>query len=111
MYSIVLIEFYFSDKKKSKLRPAIILTKPDTHGDIIVATITSNIHRASHKGDILIPSTNKSFPETGLKVSSVIRLSKLATIHNKRIKGELGLLPQSYQKTINKGITEVFSLD
>ena len=110
MYRIVLIEFYFSDKKQSKLRPALTLSDTDKLGDVIVASITSNIRRSLDMGDLFITSDNTLFSQTGLKVSSVVRLSKLATIHTSRIKGELGLLPKQYRNKVHEGIREVFGI-
>lgn len=110
MYKIILIDFAFSDKNISKLRPALVLTKPDQYGDFIAAAITSNIHRMPQIGDILISENENKFHDTGLKISSLIRLSKLTTVNVKRVKGELGALPQKYNRQIQKGLSELFTL-
>ena len=111
-YKIVLIDFAFTESNRSKLRPALTLTKPSKqYGDLIVAAITSNIYREPQSGDVTIKKDEANFAKTGLKISSVIRLDKLVTIHVSRVKSQLGVLPQKYYSEISKGIKEVFSLD
>jgi len=111
-YKIILIDFTFAESDSSKLRPALTLTKPSKkYGDLIVAAITSNMLRKPQPGDIKIEKNEKDFVQTGLKTSSIIRLSKLVTIHVSRVKNELGVLPKKYHLDIHKGIKKVFSLD
>jgi len=111
-YKIILIDFAFAESNLSKLRPALTLTKPSKqYGDLIVAAITSNIFREPQLGDVIIKKDEANFAKTGLKISSVIRLNKLVTIHVSRVKNELGVLPQTYHSAIFHGIKEVFSLD
>ena len=108
-YKIVLIDFTFAESNRSKLRPALTLTKPSKkYGDLIVAAITSNISREPQPGDVRIERNEKDFSQTGLKTSSIIRLNKLVTIHVSRIKSELGMLPQKYHADVYKGIKKVF---
>ena len=110
MYKIVLIDFDFTDVNKSKLRPALILTNSNKYEDFIVAAITSKIPTNPEKGDVILKSDDKNFYKTGLEVTSLIKLTKIATVNSRRIKGELGVLPKGHENKVQKGIKSVFSL-
>jgi mRNA interferase MazF len=70
---IVLLKFPFTDGKTFKRRPALIINDFND-GDIIVCRITSQIYKTQN--DIYIDEWEKS----GLKLPSVIRVHKLATL-------------------------------
>lgn len=110
LYKIILIDFQFSDSPKQKLRPALILSKRDIHEDVIAAAISSKINKARQTGDVFISSNDDDFKLTGLKASSIIRLNKLTTVNSKRISGELGVLPHSYETAIKRQLREIFSI-
>lgn len=70
---IVLLKFPYTDQKVAKKRPALILYD-NMDGDVTVCRITSKIYNT--KNDISISDWKKS----GLKLPSVIRVHKLATL-------------------------------
>jgi len=82
---IVLISFPFTDLTGAKNRPALILM--ETEFDVTVAFITSQLKWQEHFDIALNPSQ-----ENGLKVKSLIRLTKLVTIDKQLVLGELGEL-------------------
>ncbi|MCF0074424.1 type II toxin-antitoxin system PemK/MazF family toxin [Dyadobacter sp. CY261] len=82
---IVLIPFPFTNLKGSKLRPAVILINNEM--DITVCFITSQVDRREPADVILLPNQLN-----GLKVSSLIRTSKMATLDRSLAKGLLGRL-------------------
>jgi len=71
--SIVLLKFPFSDGLSYKRRPALVL-KDLEDGDIIVCRITSKIYKSKY--DIYLDDWLKH----GLKLPSVIRVHKIATL-------------------------------
>jgi mRNA interferase MazF len=71
--TIVLLRFPFTDGKTFKKRPALIINESND-GDIIVCRITSQIYNTEY--DIFIDTWDKS----GLKLPSVIRVHKIATL-------------------------------
>lgn len=74
-YKIVLVPFPFDDLSATKLRPAICLTNPvSTYRHVVVAFITSQAQKANESSDIQISNTGPDFSQTGLAVSSAIRL-------------------------------------
>jgi len=101
---IVIIPFPFTDLSGQKNRPALVLIKTDT--DITVAFITTQIKWQDEHDFRLEPSA-----ENGLKRTSLVRLSKLATIDNELIIGKLGNLIETEIQQLNKNLVKLFQLD
>lgn len=83
--SIVLARFPFTDLSGDKRRPALVVSR-DNHRrtDLVVCFITS-VPRAGPDMAPIAPT-----PGTGLKVPSVVRFDKLATLDPAVITGKLG---------------------
>ncbi len=105
---IVLIYFPFTDLTGRKLRPALVLY--DNDKDVVVAFISSKIEKYRSETDILISRSHPEFCLTGLKTDSVLKLSKIATLHKRLIAGEIGSIGEQLRKEINQKIVEVLSL-
>ncbi|MEN6444009.1 MAG: hypothetical protein ABFC71_09700 [Methanoregula sp.] len=59
-----------------------------------MAFISSKIPSSLQKSDLLIMTDHPSFRSTGLKISSVIKFDKIATLSKTLIEGETGeILP------------------
>jgi len=104
---IVLIPFPFTDLTATKLRPAIVLYEGEK--DIVVAFISSRTQKPKPT-DITIDEKHLEFKQTGLKLTSVIKLDKVATISKSLILGEIGEVGSKLKKEINRKIAEVYSL-
>ncbi len=76
---IVLLKFPFTDAKNFKRRPALVINDFND-GDIIVCRITSQIYKTPF--DIYLDN----WETYGLKLPSVIRVHKLATLDKLTIK-------------------------
>ncbi|NIT56896.1 MAG: type II toxin-antitoxin system PemK/MazF family toxin [Aliifodinibius sp.] len=96
---IVLVPFPFDDLSSAKMRPAVCLTNAaGPHRHVVLAFITSRIPDEKLDSDIVINSSDKGFHQTGLRVSSTIRLHRLMTVTTSLIKRELGKLPSQTAK-------------
>ena len=83
--AIVLTDFPFTDLSASKRRPALVVSiDNDRRSDIVVAYITS-VPRIEPDAAPILPSS-----ANGLKVPSLVRFDKLATIDKAIIAGRLG---------------------
>lgn len=98
-----MIPFPFTDFSGVKTRPALVLVV-DTY-DVTVAFITSKIIK-QEENDFEVHPDNKN----GLRIDSIIKLNKLATIDKELVLGELGKLSDSDLKTIDKKLISVFSI-
>ncbi len=90
---MVLIPFPFTDLSATKLRPALVLHEGDR--DVIVAFISSRIPSKPSDTDVIITQNHPEFPLTGLKVDSVIKLDKVATLSKNLIIAKLVKLAQN----------------
>lgn len=93
---IVLIHFPFTDHTRSKLRPALVIH--ESADDVIVAFISSRIQPHLFPSDLLITPENPAFGSTGLKVPSIIKFDKVATVSKDLIEGEIGEIPRTHSK-------------
>ena len=110
--AIVLIPFPFDDFKSNKVRPAVCLTEPTgIHSHIVLAFISSRVTRDVLETDIILDSSHTDFAETGLHVSSTLRLHKLMTTTTDLLSRKLGTVSVRVQKEINRGLLKLFSLD
>jgi len=108
---IVLIPFPFDNLSSAKVRPAVCLTEPvGIYRHIIVAFITSRIPDEILDSDLVIDADKVGFHETGLRVSSTIRLHRLITITTSIIRRELGRMPSEFQDEIDEKLKKMFHL-
>jgi mRNA interferase MazF len=96
--TIVLARFPFTDLSGDKRRPALVISRDnDRRPDLVVAFITS----VPRSGPDMAPLGPES--GTGLKVPSVVRFDKLATLDRSVIAGKLGAAPSGWlaaQRTV-----------
>jgi mRNA interferase MazF len=105
---IVLVPFPFTDLTAAKLRPALVIYEGET--DVIVAFISSKIPLELSEADVLIATENPDFKKIGLKVESVIKLDKVATVLTDLIAGELGELDKGLRVVVTRKLKEIFEL-
>ncbi len=88
---IVLTPFPNTDLSTAKLRPVLLLCKASRRfDDWLVCMVSSQLHQAEPDLDELIRNTDEDFGATGLKVSSVVRVSRLAVLQGESMIGRLG---------------------
>lgn len=89
--SIVLTRFPFTDLSGDKRRPALVVSRENhRRADLVVCFVTS-VPRVGPDMAPIAPS-----PSTGLKVPSVVRFDKLATLGTTVIAGKLGDAPSDW---------------
>lgn len=100
---IILITFPFTDLSGSKLRPAVILA--DTKEDVTVIFITTQLKWQESTDVLLTPTSDK-----GLKLRSLIRTSKIATLDKTLIKGRIGRLTTEEIKYLDEKLKLILKL-
>lgn len=104
--TIVLVPFPFTDLTSTKVRPALIVSRSEPKAkDLILAFITSQTHQES---GFLLETQHKHFKKTGLKVDSLIRFDKLATLNKRVVLGELGVLHKEWVQEAQPSFQKVF---
>jgi mRNA-degrading endonuclease toxin of MazEF toxin-antitoxin module len=90
---LYLAGFPFGDTAGMKLRPVLTLTGPvGPVSEVLVAYISSVIPGQLLPSDVVLDPSGAEFRSTNLKTISVLRLHKLATIHQSAIVRRLGSL-------------------
>lgn len=100
---IVLITFPFTDLRGSKLRPAIILA--ETKLDLTVCFITTQTQWVENSDVYLSPNLTN-----GLKGTSLIKISKIATLDKSLVKGLLGKLNHIELSELNNKLKIILQL-
>ena len=102
--SVVLIPFPFTDLKGSKIRPAVVLSNNVL--DVTICFITSEFKWKTEYDISVLPSESN-----GLKVPSLIRIGKIATIDSSLVLGELGELSHIEIGELNIGLKKWLQLE
>lgn len=98
--TIVLLKFPFTDGITYKRRPALILSDFND-GDVIVCRITSQIYNTQN--DIYI----EDWKDAGLKLPSVIRVHKLATLSKDMVELIMGEIDDFTKAKVQKIISRL----
>ncbi|MDQ2743582.1 MAG: type II toxin-antitoxin system PemK/MazF family toxin [Chloroflexota bacterium] len=98
----MLVRFPFSNGVGGKQRPAIVVSSDrynQTSPDVMIASITSNLHALSHPGDHPITDWNA----VGLLTPSLAQ-TKVATIEQSMIRRRLGRLGSDDWAAVEQGL-------
>lgn len=88
---VVLFRFPQTDQSPGKLRPALVLRKlPGPYDDWLICMISSQLSQQISNFDELIQEQDGDFRNTGLKVPSVARISRLAVVERAALSGSIG---------------------
>ncbi len=110
-HKIILVPFPFDDLTTNKVRPAVCLTNSiGPHNHVIVAFITSRAPIVLLASDFLIDVDRDGFAQTGLRVSSTLRLHRLMTLSTGIIERELGRLPAWMGLEVESRLRALFGL-
>jgi len=102
---IVLVPFPFTDLTAAKLRPALVIYEGQK--DVVLAFISSKVPSELSDADV---SVTKNHTEAGLKVDSVIKLDKIATVLKDLIVGELGELDEELRSEVNRKLKKMLEM-
>ncbi|WP_455175391.1 type II toxin-antitoxin system PemK/MazF family toxin [Azospirillum largimobile] len=88
---IALVPFPFTDLNGTKLRPVLLVRQASSRfDDWLVCMVSSQLRQAEPNLDEILAPDDPDFGATGLKVSSVLRLSRLAVIDGALFSGGIG---------------------
>jgi mRNA interferase MazF len=90
---IALFRFPQTDQQIGKLRPALIIRKsPSQYDDWLICMISSRLDQEIAGFDEIITPNDPDFADSGLKVPSLMRISRLAVINGDILIGKIGLI-------------------
>src|SRR6266849_1047025 len=107
---IVLTPFPFTDLTRSSLRPALVVSNGPIGEDIVLAGISSVVRGPQIPTDLRVETTHPEFVQTGLRVTSVIRLHKLATVERSILVRRLGHIGPQLLTEVNLLLKKVLGL-
>lgn len=88
---IVLVLFPFTNLSGAKLRPVLMLRQASVQfDDWLVCMVSSQLRQADQQIDEMLLPSDADFAATGLKMPSVLRLSRLAVLESSLLMGSLG---------------------
>lgn len=97
---IVLVPFPFTDLSGQKVRPALVLYASKVGEDCILVFISSLQNKAKQAFDVTVSASSKN----GLKIDSVIKCHKIATLQKKIVLGKIGVLEPQFISMIDQKI-------
>lgn len=96
--------FPFTDLSAAKVRPALVVSQPDSAArDVVVCFITSKQNQ-----DLPHALALKATAKTGLKVPSVVRFDRIATLEKRIVLGELGRIEPRTLRSHRRAFFAVF---
>lgn len=93
---VVLFRFPQTDQSVARLRPALVLRHlPGPHDDWLICMISTRLHQQIAEFDEVIREGDDDFELSGLKQTSLIRISRIAVVHGGILLGAIGrVVPQ-----------------
>jgi len=107
---VVLTRFPFTDLTGASLRPALVVSPGQIGEDVVLVAISSVVRGARVSPDYLVDIGHPEFPLTGLRVTSVLRLHKLATVERAVIVRRLGRIGPQVQAEVDRLLPTVLGL-
>lgn len=103
---IILVPFPFTDLSGHKVRPALVLYDSKAGEDCVLTFISSLKQKRLGVFEVSVSASTRN----GLKVDSVVRLEKIATLQKKIMLGKLGTLENPLLAKVNLKLKNLFAL-
>jgi mRNA interferase MazF len=107
---VVVFRFPQTDLEEGKLRPALLLGKlPGEYDDWLICMISSQTHQYISGFDELVKDSDEDFEQSGLKVTSVIRVGRLAVVSGEILLGAIGEISSERLNRVKKNLSNWLS--
>jgi mRNA interferase MazF len=93
-FDIVLEAFPFTDGPNVKPRPALVIYQSERHQDVLLAFLSSKISGVANSDELDIHADHPQFQQSGLKVSSRCRRSRMTTLATPLVRRRIGTRPE-----------------
>jgi len=107
---VVLTRFPFTDLTGASLRPAVVVSQGHIGQDLVLIAISSVVRSALAPTDYTVEMTHPACALTGLRVTSVLRIHKLAAVERLVIGRRLGRLGPQLQAEVDRLLRLVLGL-
>jgi mRNA interferase MazF len=105
---VVLVPFPNAEMASAgKVRPAVVIRRlPGGYDDWLICMLSSRITQTLDGFDEVIAEGADDFAESGLKISSVVRVTRLAVCHDSLVLGALGRISDARLLRIRHRLAE-----
>jgi mRNA interferase MazF len=107
---IVLVPFPFTDLSQTKLRPAVVLWVDPQGQDITLCFISSQNLDRTTPDELILTTDDPEFAQTGLKLASKIRVTRIVTLDRQLLQRRLGHLGKLQIQHLNEVLISAFQL-
>ncbi len=107
---VVVFRFPQTDLEEGKLRPALLLGKlPGEYDDFLICMISSQTRQYIAGFDEIVQEDDDDFGASGLKVTSVIRVGRLAVVSGEILIGAIGQVSSERLARVKKQLSDWLS--
>ena len=107
---VVVFKFPQTDLEDGKLRPALLLGNlPGEYDDWLICMISSQTRHYLAEFDEIVQTSDSDFADSGLKVTSVIRVGRLAVVSGDILLGAIGQVSNKRLGRIKKHLSDWLS--
>ena len=107
---VVAFRFPQTNLEEGKLRPALLLEKlPGNYDDWLICMISLQVRQYVPEFDEILKENDLDFGESGLKVTSVIRVGRLAVVSGNVLLGAIGRVSNERLSRVKKRISDWLS--
>ncbi|MEO8354535.1 MAG: type II toxin-antitoxin system PemK/MazF family toxin [Chloroflexota bacterium] len=104
---VVVFRFPQTDLEEGKLRPALLLGKlPGEYDDWLICMISSQTRQYLAGFDEIIQENDPDLGESGLKVTSVIRVGRFAVVSGEILIGAIGQISTERLSRVKKHLSD-----
>lgn len=106
---IVLVPFPFTDLSSAKQRPALVVSADGwntAQSDVVLVALTSQVTGPRAPGDLVLSAAE--LQSGGLPKPSLVRTTKIFTMHQGLLRRTLGRLPESTTATVLAELRKFF---
>ena len=104
---VVVFRFPQTDLEEGKLRPALLLGKlPGNYDDWLICMVSSQTRQYIDGFDEIVRENDNDFGESGLKVTSVIRVGRLAVVSGDILIGAIGQVSNERLSKVKRHLSD-----
>ena len=107
---VVLVPFPFTDLSSTKVRPALVVSADPQKTDLTFAFASSAVPARTGAGDVVLSEDDPAFPGSGLKRTSVFRMSELVTLEGSCVVRRLGRITPDVQARVDECLRRALGL-
>ena len=107
---IVLVPFPFTNLSETKLRPAVVLWVDPSGQDVTLCFISSQNVEWVNDDEFVIQTSDDEFSQTGLKVTSKVRVARVVTLERRLLQRRLGNLGSEYLRHLDLALVQAFQI-